>query len=63
MQMVHEGLCFGQSWILMFRSVNIHLMTLHKTTQIECLNSCLKLANFGGFSEAFIVPILDSLLW
>src|SRR5882724_7705178 len=31
--------CSGQSWILMFRSVNLHLMTLHKTTQIECLNS------------------------
>src|SRR5467141_2629485 len=55
--------CSGQSWILMFRSVNTHMMTLHKPTRIECLDSCPKLANSGGFSEAFIAPRLDSLLW
>src|SRR5882724_3019351 len=34
----------GQPWILMFNSVNTHLLTLHKTTRIECSNSCPKLA-------------------
>jgi len=28
---VPEVCCSSQSWILMFRSVNLHLMTLHKT--------------------------------
>src|SRR5882724_7154838 len=54
--------CSSQSWILMFISVNLHLMTLHKTTWIGCSNSCPKLANSGGLSEAFIAPRLVSLL-
>src|SRR5467141_2332553 len=49
--------CSGQSWILMFRSVNTHLMTLHKPTRIECSDSCPKLSNSGGLSEAFIAPV------
>ena len=53
----------GQPWILMFRSVNTHLLTLHKTTWIECSNSCPKLASSRGLFEAFIAPRLDSLQW
>ena len=52
-----------QSWLLMLRSVNTHLMILHKPTWIECLDSCPKLANSRGLSEALIVPRLVSLLW
>src|SRR5882724_9298897 len=53
--------CSGQSWILMFRSVNLHLMTLHKTTQIECSNSCPKLANSRGLSEVSRTGFLNRL--
>src|SRR5882724_7569419 len=55
--------CSCQLCILRFGSMNTHLMTLHKPTGIECLDSCPKLANSGGLSEAFIAPRLDSLLW
>jgi len=47
----------------MFRSVNTHLLTLHKTTWIECLNSCPTLVSSRGLFEAFIVPRLNSLQW